>query len=66
MQAIDVLRDHRLQQPASLELGQRLVGRVWLFVGEHVETGAVEVPEALRVTVKGVDRRHRHRVHLLP
>ena len=46
MQAIDVLGDHRVQQPAPLELGQRLVGGVRLLVGERLEAGPVEVPEA--------------------
>ena len=48
VKAVDVLGDHRVQQAAPLELGQRLVGRVRPLVGERVEAGPVEVPEAPR------------------
>ena len=48
VQAVDVLGDHRVEQPRPLELGQRRVRAVGLLVLERLEALAVEVPEALR------------------
>ena len=66
VKAIDVLRDDRIEQATPLELGQRLVRRVRLLVGQVMEARAVEVPEALRVAVEGVHRGDRHRIDLRP
>ena len=66
VQAVDVLRDDRVEQAAGLELGQRLVGRVGLLVAQGLEAVAVELPEALRVAPEHVDVGDLHRVDVLP
>ena len=66
MQPVDVLRDHRLEHAAPLELRQRLVRRVRLHVAERLETRPVEAPEPRRIATEGVDRGDLHRIHLLP
>src|SRR5438105_1439064 len=66
MQLIDVLRDHRVEQPSPLELGEREVGSVRALVLERLEPPPVEVPEALRVSVEHVDVRDLHRVDVRP
>ena len=66
VQSVDVLGDHRVQESPPLELGQGFVGGIGPLVRQSVEARPVEVPERARVTVEGVDRRHRHRIDLLP
>src|SRR5436190_8508612 len=66
MQAIDVLGNDGAELTAPLQFGESLVGRVRLLIHEVVEARPVEVPEALRIAMEGVDRRHGHRVDLRP
>ena len=66
MEPVDVLGDDGIEQAAPLELDERRVRRVRLLVGEVVKTRAVEVPEALRVAVEGIDGGDRHRIDLGP
>src|SRR5581483_10148054 len=62
VQAVDVLRDHRLHEARALELGERAVRRVRLRVRQHSESLRVEVPHLLRVAAEGLDRGVLHRV----
>ena len=48
VQAVDVLRDHRVEQSRPLELRERLVGAIRLLVLERLEALAVEAPELAR------------------
>ena len=66
VQPVDVLGDHRVEQPGPLELGQRLVRAVGLLVLQRLEAAAVEVPEALGVAPEDVDVGDLHRVDVLP
>jgi hypothetical protein len=66
VKAVDVLGDHALEHPPALELRERPVGGVGLLAVEGLEARPVEVPEAPRVAVEGVDVGDLHRVDLLP
>ena len=66
VQAVDVLRDHRLHEPGPLELGERGVAGVRLARGEHLEAQRVELPDRSRVAPPGVDVRDLERVVLRP
>ena len=46
VQPVDVLRDHRVEQPGVLELDERRVRPIGLLVLERLEALAVEAPEA--------------------
>ena len=66
VQPVDVLRDHGVEQPAPLELDERVVRPVGPLVAQRGEAVAVEVPEALRVAPEDVDVGDLHRVDVLP
>ena len=66
MQAVDVLGDHGVEDPATLELDQSLMRGVRELVAERREARAVEAPEPARVAPERVDRRDLHRVDVLP
>ena len=66
VQHVDVLRDHRVEQPVALHRHERVVGAVGELAAERREALAVEAPEAHGVAAEGVDVRDLHRVDLLP
>ncbi len=66
VQAVDVLRDDRVQHAAALELGERVVGAVGPLVAQGLEALAVEAPEALGLAAEDVDVGDRHRIDVLP
>src|SRR5262249_56335963 len=66
VQAVDVLGHDRLDEPSSLELGERKVPGVRLRLRQDTETQRVELPDLLGVAPEGVDRRVLHRVVLRP
>src|SRR4029077_6533027 len=66
VQHVDVLRDHRLELIAPLELGQGSVGVVRLDGAQAVETRAVEAPELWRIALERIDVRDLHRIDVLP
>ena len=51
---VDVLGDHRLEQPAALQVGEGGVRAVRLDVAEAVEPRPVEAPEASRIAPEGI------------
>ena len=66
VQPVDVLGDHRVEQPGPLELDERGVRAVRLLVPERLEALAVEAPEPLRVAAEGVDVGDLHRIDVGP
>jgi hypothetical protein len=66
VQAVYVLRDHALDQPPPLQLRQRSVGGVRLFVAERLEARPVVGPEALGIALEDVDMGDLHRVDVRP
>jgi len=66
VQAVDVLGDHRVEESATLELGEDGVRAVGALVAERLEAVAVEAPEARGLTAEHVDVRDLHRVDPLP
>ena len=66
VQQVDVLRDHRLDETALLELCEREVRRVRLRVTQHVDALAIEAPDASRVAPERLDRRDLERIDLGP
>src|SRR5215218_300065 len=66
VQAVDVLRDDRLDDPAALELHQRLVRAVRPLPAQGREAVAVELPEPRRVALEDLDVGDLHRVDVRP
>jgi hypothetical protein len=66
VQAVDVLRDHRVHPAAVLELRERAVAVVRLGASEQREPLAVEIPHLRGVGEERVDRRVFERVVLCP
>ncbi len=66
VQAVDVLRDDRVQDAALLELDEGEVRAVGLLAVERLEAVVVEGPEARGVAPPRVDVGDLHRVHVAP
>ncbi len=66
VEQVDVLRHHRLDEPAPLELRECLVRCVRLRVAKHVEPLAIEAPHALGIPLERAERRNLEGIDLRP